>query len=165
MVFRSPLVVVHAFKDACGAAVAALPLATHRRSTSVPHLEMRSHVLKVLLSASVAYAQLQTGTLFNFVPGLGACGFTNDSTQIVASVSSVTFNTFPGATANPNDNPICKTSLNITHTGVTLIAPIVDFCEQCGGNTSIGLSPPGFEKFAPLSQGIVTSTDWEIIGS
>lgn len=33
--------------------------------------------------------------VFNFVPGLGACGFTNTTAQLVASVSNHTFNTFP----------------------------------------------------------------------
>lgn len=33
--------------------------------------------------------------VFNFVPGLGACGFTNTSDQTVSSVSSQVFNTFP----------------------------------------------------------------------
>ncbi|GLB37978.1 hypothetical protein LshimejAT787_0410290 [Lyophyllum shimeji] len=32
--------------------------------------------------------------VFYFTPGLGACGFTNTSTQTVASVSSTFFNTF-----------------------------------------------------------------------
>lgn len=65
---------------------------------------------------------LEFDKVFNFVPGLGACGFTNTSSQNVASVSSTFFNSYPyvpferssdilltgyfpssGATTNPNE--------------------------------------------------------------
>ncbi|TCD67782.1 hypothetical protein EIP91_011968 [Steccherinum ochraceum] len=119
----------------------------------------------LLASALVAVDSqvvVHTGTLFNFVPGLGACGFTNTSSQTVASVSNHTFNTFAGATANPNNNPICKHSLNITHGGTHLAVPIVDFCASCP-DENIGLSTPGFVHFAPTSAGIVTGVSWSIV--
>ncbi|KAH8103499.1 hypothetical protein BXZ70DRAFT_734699 [Cristinia sonorae] len=119
----------------------------------------------VLTAASIVAvsAQTQTGTLFNFVPGLGACGFTNTSTQIVASVSAHTFSTFPGATPNPNNNPICTHSLKITHNNVTVTAPIVDFFTATGVDSNVGLSAAGFVKFAPLSDGIVPGVVWQIV--
>ncbi|KAJ7739256.1 hypothetical protein DFH07DRAFT_965810 [Mycena maculata] len=48
-----------------------------------------------------------TGTLFQYDPtagsGLGACGWKNTSDQAVGTVSTTTFNNYPGATGNPND--------------------------------------------------------------
>ncbi|TFY79007.1 hypothetical protein EWM64_g5006 [Hericium alpestre] len=65
------------------------------------HLSARLFSLSALFA--LAAAQSHTGTLFTFDPGLGACGFTNTSTQIVASVSETFFQNFPGATQNPNE--------------------------------------------------------------
>ncbi|KAI0074865.1 hypothetical protein K474DRAFT_1709517 [Panus rudis PR-1116 ss-1] len=116
-----------------------------------------------ILLASCASAQTHTGTLFNFVPGLGACGFTNTSSQTVASVSSKVFNTFPGATANPNDNPICHHSVNISHNGVSVAAHVVDFFTAPNADDNVGLSPSAFQKFAPLDDGIVPNVTWSIV--
>ncbi|KAK7691952.1 hypothetical protein QCA50_005357 [Cerrena zonata] len=112
--------------------------------------------------STTIFAQTHTGTLFNFVPGLGACGFTNSSDQTVASVSSQVFNSFPGAGPNPNNNPICTHSVTISSNGTNLTAPIVDFCTQCD-QFSVGLSPSAFEQFAPLPNGIVPNVTWEIV--
>ncbi|KZT72375.1 hypothetical protein DAEQUDRAFT_763097 [Daedalea quercina L-15889] len=102
------------------------------------------------------------GTLFWFDPGLGACGFTNTSDQLVASVSADIFNSYPGATANPNDNPICQQNLTITYNGTSVTAPIVDYCPDCD-DYWVGLSPVGFEDFASTDQGIVSNVTWEIV--
>lgn len=79
-------------------------------------------------------------------------------------------------------NPICTHSLNITRTqpftfllvdllthlpiqidnGVNLTAPIVDFCAACP-DVNVGLSDAGFQKFAPLSDGIVPGVVWNIV--
>ncbi|EIM88869.1 uncharacterized protein STEHIDRAFT_145693 [Stereum hirsutum FP-91666 SS1] len=110
---------------------------------------------------ALASAQNNTGTLFNFIPGLGACGLTNTSDQSVASVSQTIFSTFPGATANPNDNPICTHNVTITSNGTTVTAQIVDFCPTCD-EFRIGLSPGAFAAFAPPSDGIVANVTWSI---
>lgn len=46
--------------------------------------------------------------------------------------------------------------------GVNLTAPIVDFCAQCP-QFNVGLSAVAFQKFAPLSDGIVPNVTWEIV--
>jgi len=117
----------------------------------------------VSLYFSIALAQSHTGTLFNFVPGLGACGFTNSSTQIVASVSQEVFTTFPGATTNPNNNPICTHKVSITSGGKNVQAAIVDFFTAADADNNVGLSATAFEEFAPLSDGIVTNVVWSIL--
>ncbi|RDB20661.1 hypothetical protein Hypma_012246 [Hypsizygus marmoreus] len=119
-------------------------------------------VASVLLVATVANAQVHTGTLFWFIPELGACGFTNTSRQLVASVSSTFFNTFPGATPNPNNNPICTRKLLITSGAKNVTASIVDlFVEDAPFD--VGLSPAGFVTFAPLDDGIVPNVFWSVV--
>ncbi|KAI0032395.1 hypothetical protein K488DRAFT_49996 [Vararia minispora EC-137] len=117
--------------------------------------------LSALIVVVNAQFQNNTGTLFNFVPGLGACGFTNTSSQTVATVSGQFFDAFPGATANPNNNPICHHNLTITHNGTSLTAAIVDLFPG-GPEFNVGLSTSAFQKFAPLSQGIVNNVTWHV---
>ncbi|KAF9476855.1 hypothetical protein BDN70DRAFT_811551 [Pholiota conissans] len=100
--------------------------------------------------------------VFNFVPSLGACGYTNTSQQIVASVSNVVFNNYPGATANPNKNPICHHKIFIQSGSKNLTASIVDFFQSKDTN-NVGLSDAGFSQFADLSDGIVPNVAWSIV--
>jgi hypothetical protein len=37
--------------------------------------------------------------------GLGACGIVSTDTSMIAAASHLLFDSFPGATANPNENP------------------------------------------------------------
>ncbi|KAF8994824.1 hypothetical protein BDQ17DRAFT_1430828 [Cyathus striatus] len=64
-----------------------------------------------------------TGNMFHFEPGLGACGFTNTSSQIVASVSQNVYVNFPGATWNPARNPICGEMAYIVGMFFILLSP------------------------------------------
>ncbi|KAI0315163.1 hypothetical protein OF83DRAFT_1062596 [Amylostereum chailletii] len=118
-----------------------------------------------LLSLSALFAlaacQNHTGTLFTFDPGLGACGFTNTTAQTVATVSEQFFNSFPGATANPNLNPICTHNLTVSFNGTNVTAQIVDLFPD-GPEFNVGLSPPGFTKFATIDQGIVNNVTWGV---
>ncbi|TFK45160.1 hypothetical protein BDQ12DRAFT_594532 [Crucibulum laeve] len=113
--------------------------------------------------AAKATAQSHTGNLFYFVPGLGACGFTNNNSQVVASVSAAIFNSYPGATPNPNHNPICQHRLYVSSGGRNVTAPIVDYFEEQGRDYDVGLSRPGFETFAPVSTGVVYGVNWIIL--
>ncbi|OCH89532.1 hypothetical protein OBBRIDRAFT_732521, partial [Obba rivulosa] len=99
--------------------------------------------------------------VFNFVPGLGACGFTNTSDQLVASVSSQTFHSFPYALTSMYSNPICTHDLTVSFNGTNVTAQIVDFCISCPAE-DVGFSAAAFEKFAPTEQGIVQNVTWVI---
>ncbi|EMD33037.1 expansin-like protein [Gelatoporia subvermispora B] len=118
-------------------------------------------VLSLGLLIASAAAQSGAGTLFNFVPGLGACGFTNTSDQFVASVSNTTFHSFPGAGANPNANPICTHNLTVSFNGTNVTAQIVDFAVGVPAE-NVGFSPAAFSEFADTSQGIVQNVTWVI---
>ncbi|EPT02496.1 hypothetical protein FOMPIDRAFT_158308 [Fomitopsis schrenkii] len=123
--------------------------------------------LVALASSLASHASAQVlnstdGTLFWFTPGLGACGYTNTSDQYVASVAAGVFQGYPGATANPNDNPICQHNLTVSYNGTSVTAQIVDYCPNCS-DTYVGLSPVGFEDFASTDQGIVNNVTWEIV--
>ncbi|KAF8959896.1 hypothetical protein BDZ97DRAFT_1761051 [Flammula alnicola] len=128
--------------------------------------------LYLFLTFGLASTVAQThgvGTLFSFTPGLGACGFTNTSEQIVASVSRVVFSNFAvlisqdrGATANPNKNPICKHKIFIKSGNKNLTAAIVDFY-VAKVDDNVGLSPDGFATFGNADDGIVPNVTWSIV--
>ncbi|KAF5320761.1 hypothetical protein D9619_002153 [Psilocybe cf. subviscida] len=120
----------------------------------------------ILLSLAVVSVMAQTkgtGNLFDFVPELGACGFVNNSQQLVASVSRVVFENFKGATANPNDNPICKHKLLVKSGKKNVTAAIVDYYVNNKTSVDVGLSPVGFNQLSKPGQGIVQNVTWSII--
>ncbi|KAH9833602.1 uncharacterized protein C8Q71DRAFT_774126 [Rhodofomes roseus] len=112
--------------------------------------------------ASAQALNSTNGTLFWFTPGLGACGFTNTSDQVVASVSADVFNNFPGATPNPNDNPICDHNLTVSYNGTNVTAPIVDYAPDAS-ESYVGFSPAAFEEFESTDAGIISGVEWEIV--
>jgi hypothetical protein len=58
-----------------------------------------------------------------------------------------------------------KLICTILDDGTSLIAPIVDFFPDSspGSQSNVGLSLPGFTKFAPESDGIVVNVTWTIV--
>lgn len=52
------------------------------------------------------------GTFYD--AGLGACGQTNAPGDMIAAISEQAFDGYPGATANPNNNPICGKQVKAT---------------------------------------------------
>ncbi|KAF8161570.1 hypothetical protein B0H34DRAFT_796336 [Crassisporium funariophilum] len=119
-------------------------------------------LLSLCIASVLAQNQNYTGTLFIFTPGLGACGYTNNSQQLVASVPGRVFNSYPGATANPNKNPICHHKLTVSNGVKKVTAAIVDFNNDPTPN-NVGLSMPGFEQFGTVDDGVVRGVTWTIV--
>ncbi|KAL7418129.1 RlpA-like double-psi beta-barrel-protein domain-containing protein-containing protein [Mrakia frigida] len=95
-----------------------------------------------------------------FYTGLGACGWTNTSSDLIVAVSSTLFDSWPGyAGTNPNDNPICGNQLLITYGDQTVLAQVADRCTTCG-ERSLDLTQGAFQALVPggLDVGIVPMT-------
>ncbi|KAJ7246464.1 hypothetical protein C8J57DRAFT_1724858, partial [Mycena rebaudengoi] len=105
------------------------------------------------------------GTVFYFEPGEGACGFINNATEHVGTVSMSFCNAFPGATANPNKNPICNRTLSIRVNNKTLNVKVVDCFQEDkdAGPNDIGITKMDFETLAPLRDGIIPNAMWSIV--
>ncbi|KAJ3512369.1 hypothetical protein NLJ89_g3562 [Agrocybe chaxingu] len=116
-----------------------------------------AHFVLILSLSVSSMAQKHVGTLFNFVPGVGACGFTNSSSQLVGSVSNSFFNTFPGATSNPNKNPLCRRSLLVQYNSKSVKAQVVDFFVANNSEYNVGLSSAAFAQLADVNDGIVSN--------
>lgn len=108
-------------------------------------------------------AGIQTGGDGTFyTPGLGACGETNDESQLVAAIPFGMFGTVPGYNgANPNDNPACGHEIKVSYQGNSVTVKVVDECMGCFINTSLDMSPTAFQILAPLSVGRIHGITWE----
>ncbi|KAF9255162.1 plant expansin [Marasmius fiardii PR-910] len=107
-------------------------------------------------------ARANTGDVTFYTPGLGSCGITSGPNELVAAAPAGIFDTFPGAGANPNLNPICKKKARVTANGKSVDVTIVDRCPGCVGG-SIDLSPAAFTKLAPESVGRIKGATWTFI--
>jgi len=115
-------------------------------------------------AAPVAGRQTATytgdGTFYE--TGLGACGITNVDTDLIAAVADTTFDSFPGATANPNANPICNKKVTASFQGKSVTVSITDRCTGCGAS-DLDFSPSAFSVLAPESVGRIEGMTWAFI--
>jgi len=102
-----------------------------------------------------------TGDATFFEPGLGACGQTDGPNDLIAAASHALFDSFPGATANPNNNPICGRSVTATANGRSVTVRIVDRCAGCSGEGDLDFSPGAFGQLADLSVGRIHGMTWK----
>ncbi|KDN48119.1 hypothetical protein RSAG8_03135, partial [Rhizoctonia solani AG-8 WAC10335] len=96
------------------------------------------------------------GQLTYFSIGLGACGWWNRDDEWVVAISHELYDNYPGyAGGNPNNNPVCGRTADITYGGKTIRVGIVDRCEGCA-LWDVDLSPSAFQqvrlfRFLPAS--------------
>ncbi|KAL1659988.1 hypothetical protein GGF50DRAFT_91604 [Schizophyllum commune] len=99
------------------------------------------------------------GTFFDV--GLGACGITSTADQMVVAIAHDTFDNYPGATANPNLNPICGQQVRAYYNGKSVDVTIVDRCAGCNGAFDLDFSRGAFDKIADQGLGRIQITwDW-----
>lgn len=85
---------------------------------------------------------------------------TNGPNDFIAAASHELYDTFPGATANPNDNPICGRTVTAHADGNSVTVKIMDRCAGCSGEGDLDFSPIAFEQLAPLSVGRIPGMTW-----
>ncbi|KDQ18240.1 hypothetical protein BOTBODRAFT_29581 [Botryobasidium botryosum FD-172 SS1] len=105
-------------------------------------------------------ARANTGQATYFYPGLGACGKNNGNGDLITAVSKLLYDTYPGHTANPNNNPVCGRRIKANYAGKSVTVTVVDRCEACAFN-DLDLSPTAFQALAPLAQGRLSGVTWD----
>ncbi|TFL03564.1 hypothetical protein BDV98DRAFT_602978 [Pterulicium gracile] len=101
------------------------------------------------------------GTFYN--TGLTACGKSFKDTDYIAAVSAQVFDSYPGATANPNLNPICGKKLKATWKGKSVVVEVQDRCAGCETDKDVDLTPTAFQQIADLGVGRIRDLDWQFI--
>jgi expansin (peptidoglycan-binding protein) len=94
--------------------------------------------------------------------GLTACGVTNTDNQFIAAVSEILFDGFPGATANPNNNPVCNKQAEVTYQGKTITVTITDRCTACKPG-DLDFTPTAFAALADIGIGRISGIEWHFI--
>ncbi|EIW57044.1 uncharacterized protein TRAVEDRAFT_171033 [Trametes versicolor FP-101664 SS1] len=114
------------------------------------------------LATSALAATSGTGDATFYEAGLGACGISNTDADFIVAIDAQTFDTFPGAGANPNANPICHKQLTATGPdGKTVSVLVTDRCAGCAPG-SIDLTPTAFQQLASLDVGRLHGVTWTL---
>ncbi|KAI0820518.1 RlpA-like double-psi beta-barrel-protein domain-containing protein-containing protein [Trametes gibbosa] len=123
-----------------------------------------STVLLAVASAtsfSLVQALTGTGDATFYDAGLGSCGIFNTDSDFIVAIDAATFDTFPGATANPNTNPICNRQLTATANGKSVTLTVTDRCAGCAPG-SIDMTPTAFQQLASLDVGRLHGVTWTL---
>lgn len=94
-------------------------------------------------------------TYYDVSVGTGSCGTTASNTDNVVALSHLDMNNG----ANPNNNPLCGTMININYNGATHSARVFDTCPTCSEG-SLDLTNALFLAVAPEGDGRVTGVSW-----
>ncbi|EIW81913.1 plant expansin [Coniophora puteana RWD-64-598 SS2] len=102
----------------------------------------------------------QKGDATYYTPGLGACGQTSTSDDLIVAVSHSLYDTYPGYKGtNPNNNPVCGRKINAHWGGKSVTVKVVDRCTGCAV-TDLDFSPAAFKHLSPLSAGRLHGMTW-----
>ncbi|KIY65805.1 hypothetical protein CYLTODRAFT_399821 [Cylindrobasidium torrendii FP15055 ss-10] len=106
-----------------------------------------------------------TGDGTYYAPGLGACGKWNTDKDMIVAVSHLLYDTYPGHTANPNNNPICGKKLRAHYKGRSVVVTVADECMGCNGKYDLDFSPAAIKKLVnnPATVGRLHGVTWEWI--
>ncbi|KAI0691606.1 RlpA-like double-psi beta-barrel-protein domain-containing protein-containing protein, partial [Earliella scabrosa] len=100
-----------------------------------------------------------------FTPDVGSCGQTNVESDFIVALDAATLQNFPGATANPNNHPLCGRKIEVTGPDgkSQVVVTIADTCpsEFCAPG-SIDLTPAAFQELAPLDVGRLQDISWTL---
>jgi len=95
-----------------------------------------------------------------YATGLDACGWTDKDTDFICAVSHILYDNYPGATANPNDNPVCGKMIKATYQGKSVTVKVTDRCTGCS-EYSLDFSPSAFDVLADPSIGRIHDVVWD----
>jgi rare lipoprotein A (peptidoglycan hydrolase) len=127
-------------------------------SASDPYLEELSKAIDN--SGNSAFTSVHKGQMTYYGQGLGACGDVYDDNSFTAAVSQLMFDTWPGASAEQNRNPICgpfvpgRKSLNSAGLMVSSVKSSLAGYAEIGGDgfiNCVGSSNPIVQCHIPLT--------------
>ncbi|KIY73620.1 hypothetical protein CYLTODRAFT_416994 [Cylindrobasidium torrendii FP15055 ss-10] len=104
-----------------------------------------------------------TGEGTYYTPGVGACGLTNTDADMIVAVSHLLYDSYPGATPNPNLNPICGKKLRANYNGRSVDVAVTDKCMGCAGMYDLDFTTSAILKLVddPVAAGRLTGVTWD----
>ncbi|KAJ3892336.1 putative riboflavin aldehyde-forming enzyme [Lentinula edodes] len=100
-----------------------------------------------------------TGQGTYYDTGLTSCGETYTDSDLIVALSHLFYDTYPGATANPNNNPVCGKKLTARYQGKSVTVTVADRCTGCA-MYDLDFTPTGFEALSDLSVGRISGVTW-----
>lgn len=134
----------------------------YRKKADLHHCKHHRHPSVGRNSLAAIGSSSKTGDATYYGTGLGACGLVSNDTSMVAAASSMLFDSFPGATDNPNLNPICGRKVEATYGDNSVQVTIVDRCGGCD-IYDLDFSPSAFSKLASMEKGRLHGLRWDWI--
>ncbi|KIY62043.1 carbohydrate-binding module family 5 protein [Cylindrobasidium torrendii FP15055 ss-10] len=134
-------------------------------TTSLLAFASAALALPTSTSTSLA-ARAYSGDVTYYDTGLGACGVSSSNSEYVAAVSLSFFNSYPGATANPNLNPICGKVIRITYGSRSVDVTVRDNCPTCA-LYDLDITLVAMQQLVdnPVGVGRITSgISWDFVG-
>ncbi len=113
----------------------------------------------VTLLAKADAAQEYNGDASFYEVGRGACGKSNNNTELVAAISHVVFDSAPSASTL--SNKFCGQKVKVTNGKKSVVVTIVDRCASCA-KEDIALSPAAYKKIASMDSGKVP-VQWKVM--
>ncbi|KAK4148592.1 RlpA-like double-psi beta-barrel-protein domain-containing protein-containing protein [Chaetomidium leptoderma] len=103
---------------------------------------------------------LSAGRFTYYTPGLGACGQSHSSSELVVALNHVDFDPYT-PNGNPNNNSLCGRRIRASYGGKSVDVTVVDRCPACNAG-DLDLNPTAFQALASLDVGVIQGT-WEWI--
>jgi len=133
---------------------APIPSPVAQIATSVPAVAVPS---AAPVASSGGGGGTHTGdiTYYDIEVGLTSCGLTGSNSQALVALSAADMKNG----VNPNANPLCGKTINISYNGATHSATIYDTCPECASG-SLDLTNSLFKAVAPNGDGRVHGVSW-----
>lgn len=91
----------------------------------------------------------------------GACGQIHHDNDFIVALAKETYDHYPGATDDTNDNPVCGKNIKVNYKTHCVVVKVVDRCDSCDDPGAIDLSPAAFSILASKEVGMLNATwDW-----
>ncbi|KIK70644.1 hypothetical protein GYMLUDRAFT_32684 [Collybiopsis luxurians FD-317 M1] len=101
-----------------------------------------------------------TGQGTYYDTGLTSCGQTYTNSDLIVALSHLFYDTYPGATVNPNNNPVCGKKLTAHYQGKSVQVTVADRCTACQ-MYDLDFTPTAFQTLAGLSVGRISGVTWK----
>lgn len=113
-------------------------------------------------SYSTPSSDVYSGDATFYQPDLGACGMTNQSSEMVVAVSHLLYDSFRQDPGNPNTNDVCKKKIRATYQGRSVDVMVVDRCVGCD-RYSLDFTLAAFQKLGRQEEGRLHGMTWTFL--
>lgn len=102
-----------------------------------------------------------TGQGTYYTPGLGSCGKSHSSSDMIVAVSHEMYDS-KAKGGDPNSNPLCGKEIEAQYGSRKVHVKVVDRCTGCKGH-DLDFSPAAFKKLSSMGKGRLHNLKWKFV--